>query len=45
MLELATLSDWEDINRLSNQVAELHTTWRPDLFRTAEYLRCARIVF
>ena len=36
MLELATLSDWEDINRLSNQVAQLHTAWRPDLFRTAE---------
>jgi len=37
MLELATLSDWEAINRLSNQVAALHTAWRPDLFRTAEY--------
>ena len=36
MLELATLSDWEDINRLSNQVAALHTQWRPDLFREAE---------
>ena len=36
MLELATLSDWAEINRLSNQVARLHTAWRPDLFRTAE---------
>lgn len=37
MLELATMSDWEAINRISNQVAVLHTAWRPDLFRTAEY--------
>ena len=36
MLELATLSDAADINRLSNQVAALHAAWRPDLFRTAE---------
>ena len=36
MLELATISDWEDINRLSAQVSELHTAWRPDLFRNAE---------
>ena len=36
MLELAALSDWEVINRMSNQVAALHTGWRPDLFRTAE---------
>ena len=36
MLELATLSDWAQINRLSNQVAALHTQWRPDLFREAE---------
>ena len=36
MLELATLSDWTQINRLSNQVAALHTQWRPDLFREAE---------
>ena len=36
MLELATLSDWESINRISGQVAVLHTGWRPDLFRFAE---------
>ena len=36
MLELATLSDWGEINRISGQVAALHTSWRPDLFRTAE---------
>ena len=44
MLELANLSDWGEINRISAQVAELHTAWRPDLFRnvdisyTKEYL-------
>ena len=43
MLELAQLSDLEDVNRISAQVAEQHTIWRPDLFRcsncsyTAEY--------
>lgn len=36
MLELATMSDWAEINRLSNQVAALHTAWRPDLFQEAE---------
>jgi len=36
MLELATVSDWERINRISGQVAQLHTAWRPDLFRNAE---------
>ena len=36
MLELATMSDWAEINRMSNQVAALHTAWRPDLFREAE---------
>ena len=36
MLELATLSNWEDINRISAQVAEIHTKWRPDLFCNAE---------
>lgn len=36
MLELATLADWEEINRLSAQVAQLHTAWRPDLFRNAD---------
>lgn len=36
MLELATLSDWDEINRISSQVAALHVGWRPDLFRTAE---------
>ena len=36
MLELATLADWGEINRISAQVAELHTAWRPDLFRNAD---------
>jgi len=36
MLELATMENWMDINRISGQVAALHTAWRPDLFRYAE---------
>ena len=36
MLELATMDNWQDINRISGQVAALHTAWRPDLFRYAE---------
>ena len=36
MLELATMENWMDINRISGQVAALHTAWRPDLFRFSE---------
>lgn len=36
MLELATMDNWQDINRISGQVAKLHAAWRPDLFRYAE---------
>ena len=36
MLELATLSDLPAINRLSSQVINLHSNWRPDLFQSAE---------
>jgi len=36
VLELATMDNWQDINRISGQVAALHTAWRPDLFRYAE---------
>lgn len=33
MLELARDSDWEEVNRIGKQVADLHVAWRPDLFR------------
>ena len=36
MLELAAPENFGDINRISGQVAALHTAWRPDLFRYAE---------
>ena len=36
MLELAREGDWEAVNRLSAQVARMHTQWRPDLFQEAE---------
>ena len=36
MLELATLSNWKDINRISAQVAQIHASWRPDLFYHGE---------
>ena len=32
MLELARPSDWEDIQRLSVQIHDLHVAWRPDIF-------------
>ena len=32
MLELARQSDWEDINRLSVQIHDLHAAWRPDIY-------------
>ena len=32
MLELATVSDWQEINRLSVQIHDLHATWRPDIY-------------
>ena len=32
MLELARQSDWEDINRLSVQIHDLHAAWCPDIY-------------
>lgn len=37
MLELARESDWEGINRIGKQVADLHVAWRPDLFRSSDH--------
>lgn len=31
-LELATLSDYEAVNRINRQVNDLHVGWRPDIF-------------
>ena len=38
MLELATVKDRNDVNRLALQVHEMHVAWRPDLFRMPEEL-------
>lgn len=32
MLELARESDWEEVQRLSVQVHDMHVAWRPDLY-------------
>ena len=36
MLELATVSDWQEIKRLSVQVHDLHAAWRPDIYFSTE---------
>ena len=36
MLELARESDWEEVQRLSVQVHDMHVAWRPDLYRNAD---------
>lgn len=36
VLELATISDWETVKRLSVQVHDLHAAWRPDLYCETE---------
>jgi ribosomal protein S18 acetylase RimI-like enzyme len=36
MLQLARPSDWEDIQRLSVQVHDLHAAWRPDIYFQTE---------
>ena len=36
MLELARESDWEEVQRLSVQVHDMHVAWRPDLYRSAD---------
>ena len=38
MLELATLKNRDDVNRLARQVHELHVQWRPDLYQMPEEL-------
>ena len=38
MLELATLKNRDDVNRLARQVHELHVQWRPDLYTMPEEL-------
>lgn len=32
MLELARETDWQDIQRLSVQIHDLHVSWRPDIY-------------
>lgn len=32
MLELARVSDWEAVRRLSVQIHDLHAAWRPDIY-------------
>ena len=36
MLQLARESDWEDVNRLSVQIHDLHANWRPDCYYHSE---------
>ena len=36
MLQLARESDWEDVNRLSVQIHDLHAAWRPDIYFHSE---------
>ena len=38
MLELATLKNRDDVNRLARQVHEMHVQWRPDLYQMPEAL-------
>ena len=38
MLELATVKDRNDVNRLARQVHEMHVQWRPDLYQMPEEL-------
>ena len=38
MLELATLKNSDDVNRLARQVHEMHVQWRPDLYQMPEEL-------
>ena len=36
MLQLARRSDWEEIQRLSVQIHDLHAAWRPDIYFHSE---------
>ena len=38
MLELATLKNRDDVNRLARQAHEMHVQWRPDLYQMPEEL-------
>ena len=38
MLELATIKNRDDVNRLARQVHEMHVQWRPDLYQMPEEL-------
>ena len=38
MLELATVKDRDEVNRLARQVHEMHVQWRPDLYTMPEEL-------
>lgn len=38
MLQLATLSDREEVNELARQVHAMHVQWRPDIYETVEEL-------
>ena len=38
MLELATLKNRDDVNRLARQVHEMHVQWRPDLYQMPDEL-------
>ena len=38
MLELASVSDWEAVERLARQNHELHVQWRPDIYTMPEKL-------
>ena len=38
MLELATVKDRADVNRLARQVHQQHIDWRPDIYRMPEEL-------
>ena len=38
MIELATLKNRDDVNRLARQVHEMHVQWRPDLYTMPEEL-------
>ena len=45
MLELATIKDRADVNRLAHQVHGLHVQWRPDLYTTPEELFSEELFF
>lgn len=32
MIELAKITDWNDIQRISVQIHDLHAAWRPDIY-------------